>query len=760
MAEVVLPQEREATKKWWRKRLGGAKETGVPNAVWQMERKLARHDLFYLLVVVLKRGDIDRDWLFARCREVQAKPNGYVDLWSREHYKSSIITCGLTIQDILNDPEVTIGIFSHTRPIAKGFLRQIKREFEGNEDLVRLFPEICYKNPQHESPKWSEDDGLIVKRKTNPKEATIEAWGLVDGQPTSKHYKVLLYDDVVTEKSVTNPEMIKKTNDAWALSLNLGTAGGARRHAGTFYHFNDTYHTMIERKAAIPRIYPCTDDGTVDGEPVLLTREALAAKRREFGPYIFGCFPEDAPVLMADWTERPISAVRPGDEVVGWEMKPGQKSRLVKSIVKNVQIQNKPLIKATFESGRHVVCTPDHKWYTGRRGADGHKAYSKLGTGYKDLSALVSVVGPTNGAHDPTAAAYLAGIFDGEGHASGNQLGITQCSKTNPAVCERIEEAAAALGFDFAVCIPKKRPHQKQYTLRGGRQEKVRFLRWCNPAKAPKIIQGLFRHASRDFGKAGRDNLVSYEDWAEDAPVWNLETTTGNFVAYGYATKNCQMLLNPIADKAQGFQKEWLAYWPARNVQGLNLYIVVDPASKKKTTSDYTFMGVVGIGEDGFYRIVDMVRDRINLTERADLIFKWHRQYKPLLVGYEEYGLQADIEHIKDRMDRENYRFHVVDLGGKVKKEDRIRRLIPLFEQGRMLLPETCWKRNYEGENQDLTKIFINEEYLPFPVSHHDDMLDGLSRIVDLKTQQPGKQVSKSGPSRTNTSMRRLRGRR
>jgi len=510
MAEVVLPQEREATKKWWRKRLGGAKETGVPNAVWQMERKLARHDLFYLLVVVLKRGDIDRDWLFARCREVQAKPNGYVDLWSREHYKSSIITCGLTIQDILNDPEVTIGIFSHTRPIAKGFLRQIKREFEGNEDLVRLFPEICYKNPQHESPKWSEDDGLIVKRKTNPKEATIEAWGLVDGQPTSKHYKVLLYDDVVTEKSVTNPEMIKKTNDAWALSLNLGTAGGARRHAGTFYHFNDTYHTMIERKAAIPRIYPCTDDGTVDGEPVLLTREALAAKRREFGPYIFGC----------------------------------------------------------------------------------------------------------------------------------------------------------------------------------------------------------------------------------------------------------QMLLNPIADKAQGFQKEWLAYWPARNVQGLNLYIVVDPASKKKTTSDYTFMGVVGIGEDGFYRIVDMVRDRINLTERADLIFKWHRQYKPLLVGYEEYGLQADIEHIKDRMDRENYRFHVVDLGGKVKKEDRIRRLIPLFEQGRMLLPETCWKRNYEGENQDLTKIFINEEYLPFPVSHHDDMLDGLSRIVDLKTQQPGKQVSKSGPSRTNTSMRRLRGRR
>ena len=32
---------------------------------------------------------------------------------------------------------------------------------------------------------WSLDGGLVVKRKSNPKEATVEAWGLVDSQPTS-----------------------------------------------------------------------------------------------------------------------------------------------------------------------------------------------------------------------------------------------------------------------------------------------------------------------------------------------------------------------------------------------------------------------------------------------------------------------------------------------------------------------------------------------------------------------------------------------
>jgi hypothetical protein len=92
----------------------------------------------------------------------------------------------------LNDPEITVGIFSHTRPIAKAFLRQIKREFETNEQLKALFPEILYANPAAESPKWSEDEGITVKRSSNPKEATVEAWGLVDGQPTSKHYRLLI----------------------------------------------------------------------------------------------------------------------------------------------------------------------------------------------------------------------------------------------------------------------------------------------------------------------------------------------------------------------------------------------------------------------------------------------------------------------------------------------------------------------------------------------------------------------------------------
>ncbi len=111
---------------------------------------------------------------------------------------------------MLGDPEITVGIFSHSRPIAKAFLRQIKREFEGNALLQELFPHI---RPPAKGEKrtWSEDEGIIVKRRTNPKEATIEAWGLVDGQPIGKHFGLLIYDDVVTPESVTTPDMIAKT---------------------------------------------------------------------------------------------------------------------------------------------------------------------------------------------------------------------------------------------------------------------------------------------------------------------------------------------------------------------------------------------------------------------------------------------------------------------------------------------------------------------------------------------------------------------
>lgn len=243
-------------------------------------RRLCKADRFYLLVRVLGRTDCLHDWIYRQCREVEANPDGHIDIWAREHYKSTIITFAGIIQEVLLDPEITIGLFSHTRGTAEKFLLQIMQELEGNEILRWAFPDILWEKADAQAPRWSLK-GLTVRRSGNPKESTIEAWGLVDGMPTSAHFKLMVYDDVVTDKSVNTPDQITKTTEAWSLSANLSTEGGRKWYIGTRYHFADTYQTIMDRGAAIPRIHPATHNGRKDGQPVLFSGFEWEKRKRD-----------------------------------------------------------------------------------------------------------------------------------------------------------------------------------------------------------------------------------------------------------------------------------------------------------------------------------------------------------------------------------------------------------------------------------------------------------------------------------------------
>lgn len=276
--------------------------------IWQrIQRRLCQTDLFYLLVYVFGRVDMLHPWLFARCREVQSDPDGYLDLWARGHYKSTIITYALTIQDVLRNPEITIGIFAHTKAIAKDFLRQIKRELELNQTLKDLFPDILHQDPVADAEKWSEDIGLIVKRKSNPKECTIEGHGLIDGQPTGKHFKLRIYDDVVTSTAVSTPEQMRKCIDALDLSDNLGMEGGTRRMIGTRYKMGDAYEEMQQRGVFKVRLYPATDNGRSDGDPVFLSEDEWDDRVKNQSPAILAAqmlqnpLAEDSVIFQSDW---------------------------------------------------------------------------------------------------------------------------------------------------------------------------------------------------------------------------------------------------------------------------------------------------------------------------------------------------------------------------------------------------------------------------------------------------------------------------
>lgn len=243
---------------------------------------LGCNDRFFLLTALLNRVDAIHPWIYERAREVEADPDGYLDLWSRYHYKSTLNTFAGAIQEALIDPETRICIFSNNKGTARPFLQQIKEELEGNIALKQTYADALYENPRSDSPLWSLDNGLTIRRTGNYREATFEAHGVIDALPTGKHFPFLFYDDIVTERNVTNPEQIAKATERTELSFPIGIGEKTRRRmSGTRYHFADSYGQLIERGVAKPRLHPATDNGKLDGTPVFMTTEAWEQAKRD-----------------------------------------------------------------------------------------------------------------------------------------------------------------------------------------------------------------------------------------------------------------------------------------------------------------------------------------------------------------------------------------------------------------------------------------------------------------------------------------------
>jgi len=199
--------------------------------------------------------------------------------------------------------------------------------------------------------------------------------------------------------------------------------------------------------------------------------------------------------------------------------------------------------------------------------------------------------------------------------------------------------------------------------------------------------------------------------------------------SYIYA---CQMMLNPVAEDNQVFRQEWLRYHDGRVSARLNKYIVVDPAGQKGAKSDYTVMWVFGIDSNYNYYILDCVRDKLSLSERWLALKGLVEKHSPIMnVGYEKYGMQGDIEYMKENMEREGFYFSIDKLGGFDHKERRIKTLQPRFQAGEIIIPKALVYIDQKGNKVNITDEFIKTEYLFFPYSSHDDMLDCMARMLD-----------------------------
>ena len=207
----------------------------------------------------------------------------------RGGFKSLIFNYGGNLQSILAHPEDGGCILSYNNPAAKTFFKPIKATLEDNEILKSWFPDVLYKNPKKESPLWTQDEGIVVRRKTNRQEPTLMSAGLIDSLPTRMHFNRRIFDDVVTRENTRTRNSMDEIIAQWQLADNIdsSTVPGARNEhwiLGTFYRFNDPYAHFIKQGIYTTEIVPCRDE---NGVTFLIPEEKLKEKMDLQGRYAF-----------------------------------------------------------------------------------------------------------------------------------------------------------------------------------------------------------------------------------------------------------------------------------------------------------------------------------------------------------------------------------------------------------------------------------------------------------------------------------------
>ena len=251
-------------------------------------REVILEDLFFLTYFVVKpfiRGEqnkFNHPFCVKACREVEDGPKDYtLDIWAREHFKSSIITIGETIQDTLRNPEETTALLSYTKKSAERFLSSIMGILENESFLYECFSDVLFKKPAYESSLWSVEKGINVNRGSNNPTPTISAWGMQEGMPTGVHANRRKYDDITTEDMAKSPAQMEDCKVKFDSSQNLGTEGGTSRVIGTPYHHADPLAYIKAMKDIHGedkyhlRLKPATDNGLANGNPVLMSRKRI-----------------------------------------------------------------------------------------------------------------------------------------------------------------------------------------------------------------------------------------------------------------------------------------------------------------------------------------------------------------------------------------------------------------------------------------------------------------------------------------------------
>lgn len=667
----------------------------------------------------------------------------------RMHLKSTLVTVGYTLWRIVKDPDTRVLILSGKYDNAVDFVSAIQDHLTKNETLKKVFGDIA-KNPID----WR--DGrftLSTNRETiGEKEPTVLGAGITSNV-VSKHFDVVILDDIVVRENTETIEQVDKIIKRYKDVIDLMETNAQLIVIGTRWTDNDVYSWVLDpknrqldqfevmKKAAMKWEGPIetaleTGEG-FEGSlwPQKFSRKELLKRFKAKGPYEF-CTPAETPILMADWTEKPISEVEVGDEVIGYYRgTPEKRGKLVPTTVEAISETEDYVYDLEMESERKVRCTKTHEWYTGRHDKT-HKLYRPA-----KIGSRLMFVCPT-GDFEPTEEEkrlwmYLGGIFDGEGSAkAGGCLTITQ-GMGNEKVREKIRDVMEKLGITYSKYI---REHDRDdwknsvsYSLNDNFETQLKLIRIADIGKKDQLVDRLFEKSARYV--RGEDKVVDMRKGKKEK-VYGLQTGTGNYIAWGYASRNSTQYLNdPVPDTDATFRKEWFNYYEEPDLKGLllNTYLTIDPAISVKKEADYTAMVVTSIDEYGNIYIRDIIRDRMIPSTIIDYIFRLAERWHPTKIGLEDVAWQKTLAYsMREEMNKRGRHLPVYPVKPHGRnKEERIKGLQPLYASGKV------YHRSSLPDNR-----YLENELLRFPRAQNDDIIDALSYTLDFFVKPREKKAS------------------
>lgn len=212
------------------------------NQVLAGKKLLCLYDLKYLCKEVLgfKDWDVIHDEMQESLDSIEygLKERQYrLYLIPRGHLKSSIITKGWAIQQILRKPNIRILIANAIWDNARGFGRTIMTYLTDGL-LPCVFGIFIPKSGR--GIKWS-PDSFTINQRTMPNDAATVTTTGVERTQTSQHYDIIIMDDLVARENTATKEQREKVKNFYRDSLALLEPDGILIVVGTTWSDDDLY---------------------------------------------------------------------------------------------------------------------------------------------------------------------------------------------------------------------------------------------------------------------------------------------------------------------------------------------------------------------------------------------------------------------------------------------------------------------------------------------------------------------------------------